>query len=138
MFDADYKDSGISQGVWDNTDPYTRLPNNDPGAPSTKRHKLDSPECIQMHRKLLALYEDELDRQAQNRIDMAIDEDFYDNIQWREEDARELKERGQIAFSGVTHTKLFCLFNKLVLPYQRIICLCLLPATFQGNLSLRR
>jgi len=44
----------------------------------------------------MALYEDELDRQSENRHDQAIDEDFYDNIQWREEDARVLKDRGQV------------------------------------------
>lgn len=95
MFDADYKDSGISDGRWDNSDPYTRMPQAEPGA-AKKRHPLDSAESLELHRRLLAIYEDELDRQQENRVEMAEDEDFYDNIQWREEDARELKDRGQV------------------------------------------
>lgn len=96
MFDADFKDSGISDGRWDNSDPYTRMPQAEPGATQKRRHPLDSAENLEMHRRLLAIYEDELDRQQENRIEQAEDEDFYDNIQWREEDARELKERGQV------------------------------------------
>ena len=33
----------------------------------------------------MGFYRQELDRQAQNRYEMAIDEDYYDNIQWDEE-----------------------------------------------------
>lgn len=95
MFDADHKDSGISQGRWDTSDPYTRMPNSEP-VTTGKRHKLDSEENIDLHRRLQAIYEDELDRQAENRSEQAIDEDFYDSIQWREEDAAELRKRGQV------------------------------------------
>ena len=95
MFDADYKDSGISQGRWDNSDPYTRMPSAEP-IKAGKRHDLDSEENMELHRRLQAIYEDELDRQAENRSEQAIDEDFYDTIQWREEDAAELKKRGQV------------------------------------------
>lgn len=95
MFDADYKDSGISQGRWDNSDPYTRMPNSEPIVQGT-RHPLDSQENIELHKRLQAIYEDELDRQAENRADQSIDEDFYDSIQWREEDAAELRKRGQV------------------------------------------
>lgn len=95
MFDADYKDSGISQGRWDNSDPYTRMPSAEP-VKAGKRHDLDSDENMELHRRLQAIYEDELDRQAENRSEQAIDEDFYDSIQWREEDAAELKKRGQV------------------------------------------
>jgi hypothetical protein len=37
----------------------------------------------------------ERDRQAENRYQMALDEDFYDGLQWSEEDARIVEERGQ-------------------------------------------
>ncbi|MFN8760258.1 MAG: hypothetical protein ACK5XA_15795 [Tagaea sp.] len=37
----------------------------------------------------------ELARQASNRYQMALDEDFYDGMQWTVEDARELLARGQ-------------------------------------------
>lgn len=97
MFDADHKDSGMdfAKGVVDSSDPYTRMPQAEQTG-SKKRHKLDSDAMDAQRRRLMALYEDELDRQSENRIDQAIDEDFYDNIQWREEDARSLKERGQM------------------------------------------
>lgn len=95
MFNADYKDSGISQGRWDTSDPYTRMPAAEP-AVKGKRHDLDSDENMELHRRLQAIYEDELDRQAENRSEQAIDEDFYDSIQWREEDAAELRKRGQV------------------------------------------
>ena len=79
-----------------NADPWTRMDGNQPDPAGKKRHPLDSQKMDIQLRKLLAMYEDELDRQSQNRIDQAIDEDFYDNIQWREEDARTLKDRGQV------------------------------------------
>lgn len=62
-----------------------------------KKSKLDSDEMREFHLKLMTYYVQELDRQAENRHEMAVDEDFYDNIQWTEEDARTLKERGQMA-----------------------------------------
>lgn len=97
MFDADNKDSGmdLSRGRVDSADPFTRMPSTEQ-AEGKKRHPLDSDKMDAQRRKLLALYEDELDRQSENRVDQAIDEDFYDNIQWREEDARVLKDRGQM------------------------------------------
>ena len=36
-----------------------------------------------------------MDRQTQNRYEMAIDEDYYDNIQWDDESAAILRQRGQ-------------------------------------------
>tara|TARA_R110002012_G_scaffold315261_2_gene528915 strand:- start:2714 stop:4963 length:2250 start_codon:yes stop_codon:yes gene_type:complete len=59
-------------------------------------NKLDSNKMDRLHCRLLDLYSRELDRQSQNRRDMAIDEDFYDNIQWSEEDAETLRDRGQV------------------------------------------
>jgi hypothetical protein len=58
---------------------------------------LDDDEHHQLHCKLLGYYQRELDRQNGNRIQQAIDEDYYDNDQWSEADAEELKERGQAA-----------------------------------------
>lgn len=57
--------------------------------------QLDSDDAQELHRRLLSYYRQELDRQSENRFQMAIDEDYYDNIQWSEEEARQLKERGQ-------------------------------------------
>lgn len=75
-------------------DPYTRMPQ-PKQAKEGKKNDLDSEPATRFHSRLLSIYEQELDRQAENRMEMAIDADFYDNIQWSEEDARELKSRGQ-------------------------------------------
>lgn len=56
---------------------------------------LDSEENVSLHSRLIAYYQEELDRQSWNREQMAIDQDFYDNIQWSEHDAAALRERGQ-------------------------------------------
>lgn len=75
--------------------PEDRLPVED--APTaTQVAMLDQPEFVALHRKLLGYHQNELERQAENRMEMARDEDFYDNIQWDERDAQVLKERGQI------------------------------------------
>lgn len=56
---------------------------------------LDDSTSQELHRRLISFYRQELDRQADNRFQMAVDEDYYDSIQWTEEEARILKERGQ-------------------------------------------
>ena len=97
MFDTDEKSTGMdfAAGRVDSSDPWTRLP--EESSPNgKKKHELDNDACRSLHRRLLCLYEDELDRQADNRQDMAIDADFYDSIQWREEDAKALRDRGQV------------------------------------------
>jgi hypothetical protein len=58
---------------------------------------LDGSDAMDLHGRLLGYYQRELDRQNDNRIQMAIDEDYYDNDQWSEADAEELRERGQAA-----------------------------------------
>lgn len=62
---------------------------------STKPHPLDSDENIELHGRLIAYYRQELDRQSDNRFQMAVDEDYFDNIQWDAESAAILRERGQ-------------------------------------------
>lgn len=59
-------------------------------------NKLDSPQMVDLHHRFLNHWTRELDRQNENRLAMAEDEDFYDNIQWSAEDARTLRERGQM------------------------------------------
>lgn len=56
---------------------------------------LDSTEARNLHRKLLAIYRFELDRQRISRLEMAVDEDFYDHIQWSPEEIAVLQARGQ-------------------------------------------
>ncbi|MGL4528325.1 MAG: hypothetical protein ACRCUC_15250, partial [Aestuariivirga sp.] len=76
--------------------PVDRLPDQgsavEPPAPA---NDLDSDDKQELHSRLLSYYRQELDRQSENRFQMAIDEDYYDNIQWSEDEARQLKERGQ-------------------------------------------
>lgn len=69
-----------------------------PGAARQKwpENYLDSLSMVSMHHRLLDLYTREVDRQYENRMEMAIDEDFYDNIQWTEEDAAAVQDRGQM------------------------------------------
>lgn len=58
-------------------------------------HELDSAENEELFSRLLAYYRQEIDRQEENRMQMSIDADFYDHIQYTEEDAATLRERGQ-------------------------------------------
>jgi hypothetical protein len=57
---------------------------------------LDSAEARAEHRKLLAWFYRERDIQAVNRLEMAIDADFYDGHQWDEDDAQLVRSRGQM------------------------------------------
>ena len=59
-------------------------------------HPMDSDEARATLRKLLAWLDEERQLQADNRLEMAIDADFYDGFQWRPEDAAEVRERGQM------------------------------------------
>lgn len=56
---------------------------------------LDTPEALTLHQKLMGWYVHELDRQSENRVEMAMDEDFYDHIQWTDEEVAVLQARGQ-------------------------------------------
>lgn len=60
-----------------------------------KLHPLDMPEAVAMHDRLMGHYVRELERQTENRVEMAVDEDFYDHIQWSQEELEELAARGQ-------------------------------------------
>jgi hypothetical protein len=55
----------------------------------------DSEESRRELRRLLEWFYFEKDRQAANRLDMAIDHDFYDGMQWRPDDEAVLTERRQ-------------------------------------------
>lgn len=75
--------------------PIDRLPNPKQPEVFATEHKLDSEDVSQRHKMLLSYYRQELDRQGPNRYQMAIDDDYYDNDQWTNEEADELKKRGQ-------------------------------------------
>jgi hypothetical protein len=59
-------------------------------------NKLDSEESRKVLRKLLQWYYLEREKQSANRLEMAMDCDFYDNLQWDPEDAQALRDRGQM------------------------------------------
>lgn len=61
-----------------------------------KRHPMDSDDARAELRRLLEWFYHEKDKQAANRMEMAMDADMYDNIQWDPEDAAVLRERGQV------------------------------------------
>lgn len=60
-----------------------------------KVHALELPEKNQLHRDMILWFDQEMQRQASNRFQMALDEDFYDGLQWDEDDAQVLMDRGQ-------------------------------------------
>ena len=62
---------------------------------NSQKSELDSEVAQELQARLMGFYRQELDRQAQNRYEMAIDEDYYDNIQWDDESAAILRQRGQ-------------------------------------------
>lgn len=103
MFDINDKDSArsVKSSAWD------RMEETDAELSEDEQgHPLDSDESTELFNRLLQQYQIEIDRQSDNRIQMAIDEDFYDHIQWSEEDAFALKERGQapLVFNVIAQT----------------------------------
>lgn len=91
MFDLQADDGSVRKKKYKSPIPDTPAP-----ARGTAGNGLDSAANKRLHLRLLDLWQRELDRQYDNRRDMAIDEDFYDGIQWSEEDAATLRERGQM------------------------------------------
>lgn len=90
MFDLNADDGSVRKKRYKSPLPDTPAP---PRA--VAGNTLDNGKNQRLHQHLLGLYMREMDRQAENRRDMALDEDIYDNIQWTEEDAQTLRERGQ-------------------------------------------
>lgn len=61
-----------------------------------RANKLDSEGSRAELRKLLEWFYHEKEKQSLNRLDMAMDADFYDSMQWDPEDAQALRDRGQM------------------------------------------
>lgn len=59
------------------------------------QHPMDGPEALKLHRELMSWYTAERTKQSVNRYQMAVDQDFYDGLQWDPEDVEALRERGQ-------------------------------------------
>lgn len=59
-------------------------------------NKLDGEKARKLHSRLLSWFYYERDKQAANRLEMSLDHDFYDGLQWAPEDAAILAERKQM------------------------------------------
>lgn len=59
------------------------------------QHARQDENTHKRHATLMQCLKDERDLQGEERIQMAIDNDYYDHLQWREEDAQVLMDRGQ-------------------------------------------
>lgn len=64
--------------------------------PLPKKSALDGEEAKVIHNRLLSAYLHELDRQAENRMEMAADDDLYDHIQYTDEELAVYADRGQV------------------------------------------
>jgi hypothetical protein len=71
-----------------------------------RRSAAEVQRLAKLHARLMDWYRQERDKQGPNRVEMAIDEDFYDGLQWSDEDAAVLAERGQapLVFNQVKPT----------------------------------
>lgn len=58
-------------------------------------HRLDTPSLLTTYRKLQEWLDQETQRQAANRFQQALDCDYYDGLQWTEDDAQALLDRNQ-------------------------------------------
>lgn len=76
-------------------DPFDRMGTPDPVVIEARQHPLDAPDMQELQSLLVSYYRQELDRQGENRFQMAADEDYYDGKQWTEHEAAELRARGQ-------------------------------------------
>lgn len=57
---------------------------------------LDGEKGRNLHTKLLSWFFMEREKQSVNRMEMAMDADFYDNLQWDPQDSQDLRDRGQM------------------------------------------
>lgn len=64
-------------------------------APRRPKSNLDSPALKKVLSKLKDWFQAETDRQAANRYQQALDAMYYDSLQWSEEEAQALLDRGQ-------------------------------------------
>lgn len=88
-------DNVVAQRVTD--DPY-RMGGTAPAPKNNgrrRRAELDADAQQKLHGRLMNWFYQERDKQAENRYQMALDEDFYDGLQWSDDDIAELTARGQ-------------------------------------------
>ena len=63
-------------------------------APAPK-HKLDTEESKAREKRLREWWQEARTAAADNRVEQGIDADFFDGLQWRDDDASVLRDRGQ-------------------------------------------
>lgn len=76
-------------------DPIDRLPQEGPITAKVHKSELDSEQSEDMFNRLIGFYRRELARQNDNRLQQAIDCDYYDGDQYSADDRQTLLERGQ-------------------------------------------
>lgn len=79
--------------------------------PDFEGHPLDSPEALKRRDKIIDWWCQARDAQSLNRIEQALDHDYYDGLQWSDEDRLVLQQRGQAAL----------VFNK-IMPTVNWVC----------------
>jgi len=72
------------------------IPQGETPAAEPTQNPLDSPESQKRLRKIEDWWYQARQAQALSRYEMALDQDFYDGLQWRDEDKLALLERGQL------------------------------------------
>lgn len=99
MFETDQDDPAkrghITFGRTTRSDPVDRYDFGKPVSTQVRTNTLDNDKNLMLWRRLMGHYRRELERQADNRAEMATDEDFYDSIQWTAEDRQYLLDRNQ-------------------------------------------
>lgn len=79
-------------------DPYHLMDDPKAEPPETSpKSDTETEQYKELLNKLEAWYDQERMIQAVNRYDMALDEDYYDNLQWSDQDRLEVESRGQPA-----------------------------------------
>lgn len=91
MFDLRADDGSVSKKRYSSP-----IPADKPVDRPIKGNALDSARNVRLFTGLMGTYLHELERQSGNRSEMATDEDFYDNLQWTEDEEAVLEDRGQL------------------------------------------
>jgi len=74
---------------------------------------LDEEAAVNTHKRLLGNYLYEMDKQAPGRMEMEVDEAFYDHRHWSQEESAILNERGQLDLVfNLIHTSVNWLLGK--------------------------
>jgi len=76
-------------------DPDSRYEDDNVPEENATEHELDSPENLALLTKIREWWDQSRQIESENREQQAIDDDFYDGLQWADEDILELQERGQ-------------------------------------------